>query len=50
MRIFKYDHVERDYKRAVADYERSLELNPKEDATVKDFFLPEAKRKAANSH
>jgi hypothetical protein len=27
MRIFKYDYVERDYKRAVADYERSLEVH-----------------------
>lgn len=49
-RAFKYDHTEHDYASAVADYEQSLALNPQEDAAVKNFFLPEAKRKAATSN
>lgn len=48
-RAFKYDRTEHDYPRAVADYEQSLALDPQEDAAVKNFFLPEAKRKAGHT-
>ena len=47
-RSFQLDHTEHDYTRAVADYKQSLALNPQEDEAVKNFFLPEAKRKASH--